>query len=165
MHCIFYVFVSAVGATPLLLVWHYWHVAKTKGWSWSSIDSRNMYVDAFKTIITASGIAVALLASSAVGTVRTANPIVAFSAKVAAVCLIACVAVSLVAIVGLLRGHELAKARNIEERRAAGTLTGGEITEGKLRQGELLCILIPAAIALSCFLVGFVFLARIAFHF
>ena len=165
MRCIFYFFVSVVGAAPLLLVWHYWHVAKARGWAWSSIDSRNMYVDAFKTIIAASGIAVALLASSAVGTARTANPIVAFSAKVAAVCLISCVCVSLIAIVGLLRGHELARSRYVEERQKAGTLTGSEITEGKLSTGELLCILAPAAIALSCFLVGFVFLGRIAFHF
>jgi hypothetical protein len=123
-----------------------------------------MYVDAFKTLITASGIAVALLASSAVGAARTTNAIVAFSAKVAAVCLISCVCVSLFTIVGLLRGHELAKSRNIEEMRKAGTLSG-DITEGKLSTGELLFILVPSAIALSCFLVGFVFLGRIAFHF
>jgi len=165
MRCAFYVFVSAVGAGPLLLVWHYWHVAKTRGWAWSSIDSRNMYVDAFKTIITASGIAVALLASSAVGAGRTTNPIVAFSAKVAAVCLIICVIFSVVAIAGLLRGHELAKSRNVEERRKAGKLTGGEVTEGKLSTSELLWILAPATVALSCFLVGFVFLGRIAFQF
>jgi hypothetical protein len=55
--------------------------------------------------------------------------------------LISSVCVSLIAIVGLLRGHELAKSRYIDERRRAGTLTGSDITEGKLSTGELLCIL------------------------
>jgi hypothetical protein len=123
-----------------------------------------MYVDAFKTVITAAGIAVALLASSAVGTARTASQIVAFSAKVAAVCLISCVCFSLIAIVGLLRGHELAKSRNIDDRRTKGQSTA-DVTEGKLSTGELLCILAPGGISLSLFLVGFTFLARIAFHF
>jgi CBS domain containing-hemolysin-like protein len=161
--CIFYVFVAGVGAAPFLFVGHYWHEARTKGWSWTSQDSRNMYVDGAKTIITASGIAVALLASSSVSSVRTTNGLVAFSAKVAVVCLISCVCLSLVVILALLRGHERAKSRYIEEQRKTGNRAA--ITEGKLNTGELLFILVPSGIALSCFLVGFVFLGRVAFHF
>ena len=163
MSCLFYVFVSAVGVAPWLLVWHFWHEALTKGWAWSSVDSRNMYVDAVKTIITASGIAVALLASSGVTAQSRASQVVALSARVAAICLVACICVSLVLILALLRGHERAKARYVEEQRKVGNTEA--ISEGKLSTGELLFILVPAGIGLSCFLVGFVFLGRIAFHF
>jgi len=116
-----------------------------------------MYVDAAKTLITASGIAVALLASSTVASERATNNLVAFSAKVAVVCLIACVCFSIVVILALMRGFERAQSRHIE--------SGGHAGEGKLNSIELRFILIPAGGALSCFLVGFVFLGRIAFHF
>jgi len=121
-----------------------------------------MYVDGAKTLITASGIAVALLASSAVSA-KTANHLVAFSAKVAVVCLISCVCLSLIVILALLRGFERAENRYIDEQRKAGKQI--EAGEGKLNTTELLFILVPTSLALSCFLVGFVFLGRIAFHF
>jgi len=159
---IFYVFVSCVALTPFLLMLDYWYKARTRDWGWTSEDSRDMYVDGVKTIITASGIAVALLASS-FSSGRTSNPIVTFSAKVAAVALISCVCWSLVAILALLRGHEQAKARNIDAHRNTGHLR--PINEGRLNAVELLLILLTSGIALSCFLVGFIFLGRIAFHF
>jgi len=122
-----------------------------------------MYVDGARTLIMASGIAVALLASSAVGSARSASCLVAFSAKAAVIFLITSVCFSLALILALLRNFERAQSRNIEEQRRTGKLvTPGE---GKLSDGELLCILMPAALALSCFLVGFAFLGRIAFHF
>jgi len=116
-----------------------------------------MYVDTAKTFITASGIAVALLASSTVGSVRATSGLVAFSAKVAVVCLISCVCLSLIVILALTRGFERAQSRNIE--------SGGNAGQGRLDSTELLFIIIPAGGALSCFFVGFVFLGRIAFHF
>jgi len=122
-----------------------------------------MYVDGAKTLIAASGIAVALLASSAASSVRNASALMASSARVAAVSLISCVCVSLIAILALLRAFERAQSRYIDEQRKAGNrITPGE---GKLTRVELLLILVPTSIALSCFLVGFVFLGRIAFHF
>src|SRR5467141_802012 len=161
--CVFYVFVSVLAGVPMLFVWHYWHEARSRGWDWISDDSRNMYVDGAKTLITASGIAVALLASSSVASAGVANPLVAFSARVAVVCLISCVCLSLVVILALLRGFERSQSRYIDEQRKAGKEpTGGQ---GKLNVSELLLILVPTGLALSCFLVGFVFLGRIAFHF
>lgn len=159
---LFYAVVSVAAAAPILFAFHYWHLANTKGWLWTSEDSRGMYVDAAKTLITAAGIAVALVASSGVRS-STASIRVVFSAKVAAVCLISCVCVSILLILALSRGHEMAKARYIEERRRAGY--HGEITEGKLSRGELLFILVPTAIALSCFLIGFLFLGRMVLNF
>jgi len=161
--CAFYVFVSVAGV-PFVFVWHYWHEANTKGWSWTSVDSRGMYVDGAKTLITASGIAVALLASSVFSQRSVVSGLIAFSAKVAVVCLIACVCLSFVVILALLRGHERSKSRNVENLRAAGKLMG-IVNEGQLNKSELLFILIPTGLALSCFLVGFVFLGRIVFHF
>jgi hypothetical protein len=121
-----------------------------------------MYVDGAKTLVTASGIAVALLASSGVASVKTAVPLVAFSAKVAAVSLISCVVFSLMVILALLRGYEVSWSRHNDERTAGGQ---GSARDGKLNTGELTLILLPAGAALSSFLVGFVFLGRIAFHF
>jgi hypothetical protein len=161
--CVFYVFVLGMAAAPFLFAWHYWHEARTRGWNWISTENRNMYVDGAKTIITASGIAVVLLASSAVSSARTSNGLVASSAKVAVTCLIACVCLSLVVILALLRGFERAWSRNLEEQRKAGNQV--EIDEGRLNTVELLLILVPTSLALSCFLVGFVFLGRIAYHF
>ncbi len=125
---------------PMLFVWHYWHEARTRGWDWISEDSRSMYVDGAKTLITASGIAVALLASSAVSSARTANHLMAFSAKVAVVCLISCVCLSLILILALLRGFERAKNRYIDEQRKTGKQI--EPGEGKLNTAELLFILV-----------------------
>jgi hypothetical protein len=155
--CVFYVFVLVIAVLPILFVWSYWHEAKTRGWDWTSDASRNMYVDAAKTLITASGIAVALLASSTVASARVTSNLVAFSAKVAVVCLISCVCLSLIVILALMRGFERAQSRHIE--------SGGHAGQGQLNSAELLSILTPAGGALSCFLVGFVFLGRIAFHF
>lgn len=160
---LFYIFVLVLAAIPMLFVLHYWHEARTKGWNWINQDTRNMYVDGVKTMITASGIAVALLASSAVASARTANNLVALSAKVAVVCLVLCVCFSLVLILALLRGFERAHSRYREEQQKADSEP--EVVEGQLNTGELLFILMPAGVALYCFLVGFVFLARIAFHF
>src|ERR1700727_1728660 len=103
--CIFYVVVFCLSVLPFLFVLRLWWHAHTIGWIYSSEDSRNMYVDTAKTLITASGIAVALLASG-LSPERTADHVVAISAKVAVVCLICCVGLSLVAMLALIRSHE-----------------------------------------------------------
>ena len=161
--CLFYIFVIGLSLAPMVFLWHYWHEGRTKDWAWTSQDSRTMYVDGAKTLITASGIAVALLASSSVSSARSTSSLVAFSAKVAVVCLISCVCLSLIVILALLRGFERAQSRHIEEQRNAGDVP--KAGQGKLNSAELLFILVPAGLGLSCFLVGFVFLGRIAFHF
>ena len=122
-----------------------------------------MYVDGLKTMITASGIAVALLASSSIASARTADSLIAFSAKVAVISLIACVCASLMAIVAMLRFYERARSRYMDTTRQQGGQ--GAIDEGKLNSGELLGILTLCGLALAFFLVGFLFLGRIAFHF
>jgi hypothetical protein len=112
-----------------------------------------MYVDVTKTLITASGVAVALVASDSS---RALDPIAKFSAQIGVICLIVCITAGLATILALTRGHERARSRNIE----AGK--GGE--EGQLTDFELLFILAPGAIALCSFLVGLLFLGRVTFH-
>lgn len=163
---LFYAFVVVLVVAAAWFVWQYWHKARGKeDLRWIDIDSRNMYVDGAKTMITASGIAVALLASSTVASARTANDIVALSAKFAVVCLIACVCFSFIAIMALLRTYELAHSRWVVAEVAAGRTENARIQQGALTNRELLWILVPAGVAISCFLVGFLFLGRIAFHF
>jgi len=129
-------------------------------------DSRDTYVDVAKTMITASGIAVALVASITLSSEhRPTNPVTVFSAKVAAVLLICCVCASLVCILALARGHEQARSRYIDKRRAEGYQGRIEQYEGSLNNFELRVILLSAGGALSCFFTGFVFLGRIVFHF
>lgn len=103
MTCFFYIVAVLLVVVPMVFVWSIWYEARVRQWNWISEHSRTMYVDGLKTMITAAGIAVALLASSTVSTVRTGNSLIAFSAKVAAICFISCVCVSIVAIVSLLR--------------------------------------------------------------
>ena len=113
----FYTFVALLVLVPLAFVCVVLRESRMRGWSWINADSRSMYVDGAKTLVTASGIAVALLASSSVASARTASALVGFSAKVAAVSLISCVCVSMLLIVALLRGYERAWSRRGDDLR------------------------------------------------
>lgn len=153
MACAFYLLVLLAVAVPTVFIWTFWRDAKARHWNYTTDASRAMYVDVVKTLITASGIAVALIASASS---RTLDSIARFSTRVGVVSLIICIAAALVTMLALTRGHERARSRNMESGK------GGE--EGQLSDFELLLILIPGAIALSSFLVGLLFLARITFH-
>ena len=133
-------------------------------WRWSSEDSRDMWMDAAKTMISASGIAAALLASLTLAPHQTdkLSPIVASSVKTATVSLVVCVCVSMFLILALARGHEAAKSRQVEKRRQEGYT--GETTAGPLSNFALCIILVASFIALSSFFVGFLFLARLVWH-
>ncbi len=155
MSCLFYFLVATVVIGPAFFMWTFWRDAKKRGWTWTTETSRTMYVDVAKTLITASGIAVALVASSA-APLRTVDAIVRISARAGVVSLVLCLCTSLITMIALTRGHERAQSRNME--------AGKGNHEGQLTDGELLFILIPAWVALSSFLVGALFLGRIAFH-
>ena len=156
MTCLFHISVAIVVLGPAFFMWTFWRDAKRRGWNWTTEASRSMYVDVAKTMITASGIAVALVASSSFTSLRQVDAIVKSSARIGVVSLVVCLCSSLATIIALTRGHERARSRNIEGGH------GGE--EGQLTDTELGFILIPAWIALSSFLVGALFLGRITFH-
>jgi hypothetical protein len=155
MAFLFYFFVALSVVLPAIFFWTFWHDAKAHGWTWTTDASRMMYVDVAKTLITASGIAVALVASSA-APLRAVDAIVKISARAGVISLVLCICASLFAMLSLTRGHERARARNLEAGR------GGN--EGQLTNTELLFTLFSSWFSLSSFLVGALFLGRIAFH-
>jgi hypothetical protein len=140
------------------------NVEEAVQWRWSSEDSRDMWIDAAKTMISASGIAAALLASLTLAPHQTdkLSPIVASSVKTATVSLVVCVCVSMFLILALARGHEAAKSRQKEKKRPEGCAE--KITEGPLSNFALCITLLASFIALSSFFVGFLFLARLVWH-
>ena len=150
---LFYSFVVIVIVVSAIFVWTFWRDAKGRQWNYTTDTSREMYVDVVKTLITASGIGVALVASASA---RALDDIAKFSMRAGVVTLIICICASLVTMLALTRGHERARSRNIE--------AGNSGEEGQLLDFELLLILIPGGVALASFLVGLLFLGRITFH-
>jgi hypothetical protein len=159
----FYICVFVVATIPTLFGLHDWHEALNRGWNLVNEHTQTIYANGAQTMIIAAGVPVAAWASSTVASAKNTNTLVAFSAKVAVVCLISCVCLPLLLILALWRGFEWARSRHMDEQRGAGQvhLAG----EGRFHPVELLSILVPSWLALSCFLVGFVFLDRVAFHF
>lgn len=155
MTFLFYFLVALAVVCPAIFFWTFWRDAKKRQWNYTTDASRTMYVDVAKTLITASGIAVALVASSS-APMRSVDVIVRISARGGVISLVLCLCTSLITMLSLSRGHERARARNLQ----AGK--GGN--EGQLTDSELLFTLIPSWLALSSFLVGALFLGRIAFH-
>jgi hypothetical protein len=153
MRWLFYVSLAVAIAAPAIFMWSFWRDAKARQWNWVSDTSRAMYVDVVKTLITASGVAVALVASNSA---RAVDSIAKSSARVGVVSLIICISAALVTMLALTRGFERAQSRSIE--------SGQTNIEGQLSDGELLFILVPGGIGLSSFLVGLLFLGRITFH-
>lgn len=151
----FYPIIGAAILIPAIFMRSIWNDAKGLGWNWISDTSRAMYVDVAKTLITASGIAVALLASSS-SSARAADSAAKISAQAGVISLIACICFSLVTMLALTRGYEQAKSRHWE--------SGGTGEQGQLTNNELLWIVLPGYFALASFIVGLLFLGRVTFH-
>jgi len=154
MALLFYLGIAVVLGVPIPFLWSFWRDAKKKGWNWTTESSRAMYVDICKTLLTASGVAVALVASDSP---HASDSIAKSSARWGVIFLIACIVSGLATMLALTRGHERARSRNID----AG---GGSVEQGQLTNFELRCILIFGYVALSTFVVGLLFLGRITFH-
>jgi hypothetical protein len=159
MTCLFYASLAIALLIPWLFVYSYWHGSQRHGLNWISHTSRDMYVDAFKTLISASGIVVGLAVGSAFSAQRSpsTNPLIVCSAKVAVFSLLGCIIFSFAGLMALLRGFELAQSRRIKQ--------SGDSSQGQLQLSELVCILIPTGIALSTFILSLFFLGRIVYHF
>jgi hypothetical protein len=166
---VFYGFASLIELGIASFVGHFLRKAmqdtiEAEQWRWSSVDSRDVWIDAAKTMISASGIAAALLAAFALSAQQTNTPnqtpsaLIASNVKISTVNLVICVCVSMFLILALSRSHEAAKARRQQEH------MGEKITEGPLSDFALFIILPAAFVALSSFFIGFLFLARIVWH-
>jgi hypothetical protein len=107
-----------------------------------------MYVDVGKTLITASGIAVAIIVSGLAGKIS----LPAWMLRRSVVALIICIVFSILTILALTRSYERARSRS------------GEHSEGTLTDFELLIILLLADVGLTAFLWGFLYLGRIVFY-
>jgi hypothetical protein len=156
MTWLFYLLVVLAPVMPLAFIWSIWKEGQSHEWNWINVQSLTMYVDAAKTLITASGIAVALVAASAISPTKNLDRAVISSAKVGVICLILCIFFSFAAILALMRGFERSSSRHRER--------GGSPTEGQLLLPELSFILIFGYFAIATFVEGLLFLGRIAFH-
>jgi hypothetical protein len=160
----FWIIPVATFCVTVYFILTYWNAHKKADMDRIDKDSRGMYVDAAKSILTASGVAVALLSSSAVW---TSNNIAKHSAKWAVVSMIAAVLFAFAAILAFMRGYETAKTRTSNRLRESGAweTTAREDKEGgRLLPNELRRILVFSGLAICAFLLGLEFLGRIAFH-
>lgn len=164
MACSTYAFYSLLTLAvlgPLGFVSYVWYEGRKRDWNWTQGDSRAMYVDAAKTLITASGIAVALLASAVVAKGREISPLVAESARAAGVVLVTCIICAFLLILIFSRAFERARSRHNDALRTAGKASEDQ---GRYTDAEFFLVLLFSWLSLSTFLVGFLLLGRIVFH-
>lgn len=150
----FPVFFLLAVIVPLVGLYSFWRDAQTKGWDWISADSLKMYVDASKTFLTASGIAVAIVVGSLGGKLSPPSWIV----QRAVAGLVTCVVFAPITVLLLYRLYERESARHQEAE------PEGVHGQGKLTRIELALLLVMAYVTLEGFILGFLYLARAPFH-
>jgi hypothetical protein len=132
---------------PLIFMWSFWR-ADRSGVEWIHTEARDVYVEAAKTLIPASSIAIAIVVSP-LG-VKLAFPHWIVQRAVTALTL--CMVSSVLAILAIARGYALASSRTT----AAQT--------GRLTAFELFLVLAAEYFALVGFLTGFLYMARMAYY-
>jgi|ERR1700730_14890489 len=139
--------VVAIGL-PLAGFYSFWRDARKEKWDWISEESVKMYVDAAKTFLTASGIAVAI-AVAALGQKLSPPPWIIQRAVGG---LVACVILAPCTVLVLYRLFERARSRERDN------------TEGRLTRLELAILLVMAYLTVEGFVLGFLYLGRIPFN-
>jgi hypothetical protein len=143
-----YLFLSIGLCLP---TWFIWKI-------WIRQDTRAMYVDAAKTIVSACAVAASLV--SLVVSARGSNqPGLIIAVRCAVVSLVIGLVASMITIFALSRSYDRAVSRWYEDPARKGSTT----EQGKLSRAELLWVLIPAWLGIVGFLEGFIFVVRIAF--
>jgi hypothetical protein len=143
--------INAAVALPLIFVLSIAYERKTQGWGWISRDSRQMYSDAAKAIVTGAGIGVAILLNALTKTPRD----IVSTAKWGIYTLLICIVGSIIGLVALSRTYERAVSRQLQK--------GIQGDQGELTGAELAVILVAACLALQGFFLGFVFIGRLAY--
>jgi hypothetical protein len=114
MAFLFYTFIVIVIVGPAIFMWTFWRDARGRQWNYTTDISRAMYVDVAKTLITASGIAVALVSSASA---RVSDDVARFSARVGVASLIICISAALCTLASMLSdGRNLDHAHRCSSR-------------------------------------------------
>jgi hypothetical protein len=148
---------------PAVIVWDFWHEHTRQDWDWITQYGRDMYADVMKTLITASGVAVALIVTALSGH----NSSVTHSARLAVVTLTVSIVASMMTTFLLCRFYEKANSRARDVAGKSGMSPENPrwpSDQGQLKPHELALILFPAYFALAGFLLGFLSLTKMAFE-
>jgi hypothetical protein len=131
-----------------ILIGSFFYLAFRHDMRWVRPRSLAVYTEAAKTLLTSSGIAVAIVVAGLQG--KFSPPM--WMLRRSIVSLITCIVCSVAFIVVLGRWWETASSRD-----------GGETEQGRLSWFELTVALLFADAALSSFFLGFLYLGRIVF--
>lgn len=138
---------AAIGLCQILIGSVFYDAARYD-WRWVRSKSLAIYIEAAKTLLTSSGIAVAIAVAGLRG--NFSPPV--WMLRRSIVSLISCILCSVAFIVVLGRSWERASARD-----------EGDTEQGILNWFELTIALVLADAALSSFFLGFLYLARIVY--
>jgi len=131
---------------PQIFVGSFCWLAKKRRWLYIGIDSRQMYVDLAKSLLTSAGIASSIM----VGT-YSHSQMPAWMVGHGLMFLVACIVSSVWFMTAISRFYETATSREPGKQPAP------------LMWWELLVVLILADMALSLFLIGFLYIGRIGY--
>ncbi len=123
----------------------FYFFAKTKGFRYINPDSRQMYADLAKTLVTSAGIASSII----VGT-YSRGTLPAWMIGRALVSFVICIVFSSIFILALSRFFEVARSRS-------------QSSEGPLDNWELVVLLVLGGISFCSFLLGFLYVGRIGY--
>ena len=154
------IFVFLAMLLPIWFGWKIWAEARERDWGWIRKDTRGMYIDCEKSIISACAIAASLV--SLVVSARGSNQPVELihTVKWAVVFLITGLVFSTVTIFAISRSYDRAVSRWVAD---PARKPGDPMEQGRLSPTELRLILVTAVIGMIGFLEGFLFVARITF--
>lgn len=153
----FCILLAATFLVPFVFVANVWCDHRRRKWSWLTQDDLTRNIDLAKTLITASGIAVAVVAS----TLEKQQGNALRAAKFAVEFLLTSVVASIVVIAALSRIYTRARSQLAQDRKPEDNLAANQ---GKLSDSELLWLLGLAYVGFAGFLAGMFFLGRIVFQ-
>jgi hypothetical protein len=145
---------------PAWFVWRTWNDTHSNDWFWTRKETREMYVDALKTIASACGVGASLI-SLVVSARRNEQPFrFLIVVRCAVVLLVVGLVAAIVCIVALTRAYDRATSRWLADPNRKGT---HEPEQGKLTHAEFYWILFSGGLSTFGFLEGFICVALIAF--
>jgi uncharacterized membrane protein SirB2 len=130
--------------------WFVWGVKK-HNWRFANLEGCRAYSEVARALITSSGIAAAILVA-----VFRYSPCLGWLIRRSVVLLVVSIISSICFMMIFLRSTEAAVSRE--------RVRNPNADYGALTNKELTAILIPGAVSLAACLLGFLYLARIAFH-